>query len=268
MFSKQRVITFAYLLLVGGIWLSNNIPLLVILVYAPQHVKDKITLWNQLCNIVDAWNGSIILMGDSNKVRFEYEWYGSVFHSSTMYSFNAFIANSCIVDIPFKLDVFLISKNLLVAFPNLIRTILDRHLSDHLPILLKELVVDYGPSQFRVFHSWLYLEDFIHLVEDSWKNYGVGEVNTLVSQKKKLQELKKIIKQWDKSSIHACDASKCELCDSWADLEHKVDMGEREIEDSAAKLSILKQLDDLEHVEAMDMAQKSKISWAIEGDEN
>lgn len=51
-------------------------------------------------------------------------------------------------------------------------------------------------------------------------------------------------------------------------MEHKVDMGEREIEDSAAKLSILKQLDDLEHVEAMDMAQKSKISWAIEGDEN
>ncbi|GJX79562.1 RNA-directed DNA polymerase, eukaryota [Tanacetum coccineum] len=35
-----------------------------------------------------------------------------------------------------------------------------RHLSDHRPILLREVVTDYGPSPFRVYHSWFSLQGF------------------------------------------------------------------------------------------------------------
>ncbi|GJX68045.1 hypothetical protein Tco_0303772, partial [Tanacetum coccineum] len=34
------------------------------------------------------------------------------------------------------------------------------------------------------------------------------------------------------------------------------------------RLSVMKQLEDLEHIKRLDLMQKSKIKWAIEGDEN
>lgn len=59
-----------------------------------------------------------------------------------------------------------------------------------------EWICDYGLSLFRVFHSWLSIEGFKKVVENSWKNDGVVEENGLVSLKKKLQVLKKNLKDW------------------------------------------------------------------------
>lgn len=83
------------------------------------------------------------------------------------YSFNKFISDTCLVDISWdgysftwidpsaskmsKLDRFLISENQLELFPNLSGVVLDRHLSNHRPILLKELVVDCVPSPLEYF---------------------------------------------------------------------------------------------------------------------
>ncbi|GJV54696.1 RNA-directed DNA polymerase, eukaryota [Tanacetum coccineum] len=69
-----------------------------------------------------------------------------------------------------KLDRFLISEGLLALFPSISALCLDKHLSDHRPILLRELNVDYGPMPFRFFHSWSSYKGFDKMVEDSWKN--------------------------------------------------------------------------------------------------
>ncbi|GJV99382.1 lipoxygenase 1, chloroplastic [Tanacetum coccineum] len=45
---------------------------------------------------------------------------------------------------------------------------LDRYLSDHRPILLRESAHDYGPISFRFFHYWLEVEGFENFVNEVW----------------------------------------------------------------------------------------------------
>ena len=66
-----------------------------------------------------------------------------------------------------KLDTLLISEGLLTTFPSLSALCLDRNLSDHRHILMRELNVDYGPTPFRLFHSWFNKKGFDNMVEDS-----------------------------------------------------------------------------------------------------
>nr|GEW29604.1 RNA-directed DNA polymerase, eukaryota [Tanacetum cinerariifolium] len=59
-----------------------------------------------------------------------------------------------------KLDRFLISKGLLASFPFLLALFLDRYLSDHHHVLMRELSIYYVPAPFRLFHSQFNLDDF------------------------------------------------------------------------------------------------------------
>lgn len=150
-------------------------------------------------------------MGDFNEVRVASEIYGSVSLPHEANIFNDFISHAGLVDILLggysftwsdkvvtkmsKLDSFLVSEGTLEIFPNLTGFVLERHLWDHRPILLKEISIDYSPP-FRVFHSWFSMDGFIQVVEDSWNNNGIFHPNALVFFKKMLHHLKKTIKVW------------------------------------------------------------------------
>ncbi|GJT23392.1 hypothetical protein Tco_0893329 [Tanacetum coccineum] len=99
-----------------------------------------------------------------------------------------------------------------MTYPNLSAICLDRHLSDHRPILLKEAYSDYGAIPFRIFHSWFQMDGFDKMVEQTWKSMDIIDTNDLIRLKKKLQLLKQMI--------------------------------------------------------PMDITQKAKVRWSIEGDEN
>ncbi|GKB78660.1 RNA-directed DNA polymerase, eukaryota [Tanacetum coccineum] len=96
-----------------------------------------------------------------------------------------------------KLDRFLISEGLLLKFPSLSAICLDRHLSDHRPIIMREVVTDYGPSPFRVYQSWFHKKGFDKLIKDSWSYSSSNDSNKIILLKKKLhQALKASIKEW------------------------------------------------------------------------
>ncbi|GJU29576.1 RNA-directed DNA polymerase, eukaryota, partial [Tanacetum coccineum] len=153
------------------------------------------------------WNGECMVMGDFNKVRCLEERMGSVFNVQGANAFNNFISNSGLVEIQLKgflfrwshplatkmskLDRFLVSEGLVSLFPHLSGICLDRHLSDHRPILLREVVSDYGPTPFRVFHSWFSLQGFDQMVIQTWNDIDLDDNNGMVRFKKKLQILKK-----------------------------------------------------------------------------
>ncbi|GJT43055.1 RNA-directed DNA polymerase, eukaryota, partial [Tanacetum coccineum] len=99
-------------------------------------------------------------MRDFNKVKTEEEIYGLVFNIQGANAFNSFISLASLIDLPFdgyaftwahktsnkmsKLDIFLVSNGLLALFLYLSALCLDRNLSDHLPILMQELSINYG----------------------------------------------------------------------------------------------------------------------------
>ncbi|GJU41859.1 RNA-directed DNA polymerase, eukaryota [Tanacetum coccineum] len=198
-----------------GLWLLTNTPILIVSIYSPQEIGAKKVLWDRIVDIIKCWNGEVIIMGDFNEVLDSHERFGSTFNSHHASIFKEFLSNAEVVDVPLdgymftwwdragskmsKIDRFLVSEGLLETFPHFSGMILTRHLSDHRPILLHEVVSDFSPKPFRIFGSWFLEDDFQEVVEDAWNNEVVADSNAM---------------------------------------------------------------------ESMDLAQKAKINWAIEGDEN
>ena len=83
-----------------------------------------------------------------------------------------------------KSDRFLVSDGFSEMIPNLMATVPERKLSDHRPILLKELVVDYGLTPFWVFRSWFGMDGFHQLVSDTWNNDAIQETHGMIYFKK------------------------------------------------------------------------------------
>lgn len=70
--------------------------------------------------------------------------------------------------------------------------ILNRNIFDHCPILLKNLVVNWGPKPFRIVDWWLEEKECVALVEREWGSmeaYGWGAF--VLKEKIKRNEEKK-----------------------------------------------------------------------------
>ncbi|GJZ60775.1 RNA-directed DNA polymerase, eukaryota [Tanacetum coccineum] len=183
-------------------WVPSSSKLLIISVYAPQDVTEKRVLRDYILHLIDRWDGDCVIMGDFNKVRTKQERYGSGFNVQGADAFNSFISLTSLVNLPLdgyaytwahktankmrKLDRYLVSKGLLALFSYLSALCLDRNLSDHRPILMWELSIDYGPNPFRFFHSWFNLDGFDKMVEDTWKSLATVDSNDMLNLKKKL----------------------------------------------------------------------------------
>nr|GEV09463.1 RNA-directed DNA polymerase, eukaryota [Tanacetum cinerariifolium] len=215
-FSKHSVTVSNYFVIIRGTWRTSRQNFLMIAVYAPQDSKDKQTLWDFLHHEISKWKGEVIIMGDFNEVCFISDRFGSIFNEHGAHLFNSFISDSGLVEVPLggchftwclksakkmsKLDRFLVSKNLLVSCPHLTAITLERYLSDHHPILLRENQYDYGPTPFRFFHHWMETEGFDKIVTDSWKNSPCVGANAMKILINKLKYLKYHIREWNKQN--------------------------------------------------------------------
>ncbi|GJW55867.1 RNA-directed DNA polymerase, eukaryota [Tanacetum coccineum] len=284
MFVKEHVSTSDYFLAIFGTWTPTASKLLVISVYAPQDMSEKRDLWDYLCSMINRWDGETVVMGDFNEVRTEQERFGSSFNILGANVFNKFISSAGLVDIPLggysytwahksaskmsKLDRFLISEGLSIDFPNLSGLCLDRHLSDHRPILMCEAKLDYGPTPFRMFHSWFSMEGFDSFVTEKWKGLIVTDSNAIIRIKKKLQLLKMELKTWVKEKKDHNSKAKSSTEVKLAELDKIIDHGYSDVDILTKRASLSKELLDITSKEVLDMSQKAKIRWSIEGDEN
>nr|GFB54327.1 RNA-directed DNA polymerase, eukaryota [Tanacetum cinerariifolium] len=142
------------------------------------------------------WNGEVIVMGDFNDVRSSNERHGSCFNPYSARHFNRFISSSGLVDIPMKgyaftwshpsaskmskLDHFLISDGVFSLFPSIAAVCLDRYLSDHRPILLHEVNMDFGPTPFRFYHSWFNYVGFDDMIKSAWSFFAHSDGNNMI----------------------------------------------------------------------------------------
>ncbi|GKA81649.1 RNA-directed DNA polymerase, eukaryota [Tanacetum coccineum] len=177
-FRKEQHIILDNFVALYGTWIPKKANLLVIFVYAPQPLMCKRVLWDCISILINRWDGHCLVMGDFNEVRFPGDRMGTVFNVQGANEFNCFISNSGLTEVQLegysftwshpsakkmsKLDRFFVTDGLLSLFPHISVVCLDRNLSDHHPILLREVVVDYEPYSFRVFHSWWdFLDDVL-----------------------------------------------------------------------------------------------------------
>ncbi|GJS72199.1 RNA-directed DNA polymerase, eukaryota [Tanacetum coccineum] len=238
-----------YFVIVRGDWIPNGTKLLIISIYAPQYLSEKKMLWDYLSYVIVLWAGEVVVMGDFNEVRKKDKNFGSVFNVHGSNAFNLFISNAGLEEVPLggcsytfchkstskmsKLDRFLISKSLMNSCPNISAITLERFLSDHRPILMRNLIM---------------ITVMFHL-----GSFIIGsKLKVLINLLKILG--KKLLKRTLKSDL--------------ADLDLIIDKGCGDVEIVNKRANVVRSLQELENLQSLEAAQKSKIKLAIEVDEN
>ncbi|GJZ65074.1 RNA-directed DNA polymerase, eukaryota [Tanacetum coccineum] len=283
-FCKSNVTLSDYFVINRGHWRLTGKKMMIVAVYAPQESKEKQSLWGFLQHEIGKWNGDVIIMGDFNEVRFKSDRFGSHFNPYGAQRFNSFISSSGLVEVTLggshftwchksatkmsKLDRFLVSESVLSVCPNINAITLERFLSDHRPILLKENRYDYGPTPFRFFHHWLEIDGFPKFVEDTWKSSPSAGSNALSILMSKLRFLKKHIRIWNKTNMGCRKNALNQLKKKLEVVDSIIDSGQGNEEMINTRLDIIHQIQKFDSLDSMETAQKAKIKWAVEGDEN
>nr|GFA15133.1 nucleotide-binding alpha-beta plait domain-containing protein [Tanacetum cinerariifolium] len=232
---------------VNTIYEANEGSVLLIVVYAPQEVSEKRLLWDYLQSEICKWNGKVVIMGDFNEVRYKSDRYRSKFNAHSAMVFNLFILNSGLVEVSLggcsftwchkttakmsKLDRFLVFGSFLNSCPNINAITLERYLSDHRSILLRDAHVDYGPTPFRFFHYWLEMEGFAKMVEDGWRDSPCDRSNALRNLTRKLKHLKNSIRVWNKTKGNSNRDAKAQLKLELKVVDLRIDNGNETVED-------------------------------------
>nr|GEU78239.1 nucleotide-binding alpha-beta plait domain-containing protein [Tanacetum cinerariifolium] len=246
--------------------------------------KFKVDFPNQKGEEDSVGQGEVVIMGDFNEVRNKSKRFGTLFNRHGADVFNRFISNARLENVPLegcsftwchksatkmsKLDRFLISDSLLCSCPNISSITLDWYLSDHRPIPMREVYYDYGPVPFRFFHYWFEVDGFDKFIEDSWKDAPIIESNALVRMMKKLKYLKEKIRMWNKLNKEKSHKSKRSLLAELADCDAITDKGKGDNNVVNRRTEVVNLLQEVEKKNSLESAQKTKIKWAIEGDEN
>ncbi|GJV52789.1 RNA-directed DNA polymerase, eukaryota [Tanacetum coccineum] len=283
-FKKLNATVSDFFTIVRGTWLPSGKKLLVISVYAPQELRDKKMLWDYLVMVICNWDGEVVAMGDFNEVRDCSERFGSVFNKKGAEVFNNFIMTAGLVEVPLggcsftwchktgtkmsKLDRFLISDNLMCSCPSISSISLDRYLSDHRPILMRDIHNDYGSVPFKFFHYWWEIDGFDKLIEDSWNDANICDQNDYINLMKKLKFLKEKIRKWNVVYKESKNGGMRNLKADLHSLDAAMDKGESSEMVSNRRMEVIRLMQDMEKVDNLEVAQKAKVKWAIEGDEN
>nr|GFB41168.1 RNA-directed DNA polymerase, eukaryota [Tanacetum cinerariifolium] len=174
MLAKRNSTTSDSFVAIRGKWIPNSKSLLISPCMLLKIFLKKDSL-GYLHSMIEQWDGEVIIMGDFNEVHTQDERFGSIFNTHGAAIFNDFIASSGLIEVPMgghsftwvhkfatkisKLDRFPISEGLLQSCPNISALTLDRYLSDHHPILFREICFDYGPT-LLFYHYWFEIEGF------------------------------------------------------------------------------------------------------------
>nr|GEU58315.1 RNA-directed DNA polymerase, eukaryota, reverse transcriptase zinc-binding domain protein [Tanacetum cinerariifolium] len=127
-----------------------------------------------------------------------------------------------------------------------------------------------GPKPFKVFDKWIGGVGFHELVEGSWASNQASSTssNPDIVIKDKLKKLRMDIKAWSYDRITDQNKTRDELKKDLLEWDLKAEDGLLTDYDRAKREEWLMDLDYLDQIHREDLKQKSRLKWAIEGEEN
>ncbi|GKE93277.1 putative RNA-directed DNA polymerase, partial [Tanacetum coccineum] len=153
-------------------------------VYGPHPTSKKGELWNKLEDMINGFKAAWCVFGDFNEVNEQDDCLNTQFQARESDEFNEFIANTHLIEVPLggwrftrisddgmkfsKLDRYLVSDEFKYLWGGLAAVVLDRKLSDHCPIVLKDIDVNFGPKPFKALDIWLEESDIESIVAGAW----------------------------------------------------------------------------------------------------
>ncbi|XP_071729213.1 uncharacterized protein [Rutidosis leptorrhynchoides] len=281
-FSFDLAIEGEFFLAIKGSWAGYDSEIFIINVYGPHSFSKKQRMWNELTSLINSINTPFIIFGDFNEVRNPSERMNCEFNQIWSDKFNNFINQTGLIDLPLggkkftricekrmkfsRLDRFLISDDILKIWPNISSKTLDRDLSDHCPIILRNNFFDSGPKPIRVFNTWLDLKDADKVIISAWSTPVNGNRPDCIFRNKLKNvkmELKKHSMQLDNLDSQIHDHLKA--TNEWEKIAETRPITETErlkwVEEKMLYF-------EKEKKKTKMLKQKSRIKWALEGDEN
>ncbi|GKB77670.1 transposon TX1, partial [Tanacetum coccineum] len=245
--------------------------------------RQKTSLWDRLTGLMNRWNGAWCIFGDLNVVRCNEDRLNCQVNIKESIEFNDFINDMRLLEIPMggrkftrvsddginfsKLDRFLLNDEFNNLLGNLSVIALDRKLSDHCPIVLKDVDLDFGPKPFRVFNVWMEEPDFYRVVEEAWKK-EVKSFRPDCIFRDKLKNVKVSLRTWSKERFggfkEKIKALKNEAM-KWELVAENKTLSESE---RGTWLQARKDWEEKEREYCSMLRQKTRIKWDTEGDEN
>ncbi|XP_016747583.1 uncharacterized protein [Gossypium hirsutum] len=163
-----------------------------------------------------------------------------------------------------RLNRFLLEEYWLIKIKDIQQLGLKRSVSDHIPILLADAEIDWGPRPFKFINGWLKIEGCAGLIEKEWNNMDC--LNGQVARK--LRKLKGVLRKWNENNCNMLEDNilKCEerikVLDEFSEQRRL----------SECKMEELKRLNSdvwgaLKFKESL-WRHKSRMMWLKESDAN
>uniref|UniRef100_A0A251UE24 Putative RNA-directed DNA polymerase, eukaryota, Reverse transcriptase zinc-binding domain protein n=1 Tax=Helianthus annuus TaxID=4232 RepID=A0A251UE24_HELAN len=263
----------------------------VVNLHAPNDSTNRRALWAELGGMINQDGGVWVLMGDFNEVRSEEERVNSRFDRGSSDAFNGFISSSGLLEYSMtggkftyfsghsdvkmsKLDRFLVNDLFMSLWPNARSAVLRRSFSDHCPISLSCLDIDFGRIPFKFFNSWVEDQALVELVDKAMACCNGGNVENIapgswgVELVWFLKNIKDAIKKWRKDRSLNEKKKSMELLSVMERIENKASLGILTEEDKQLRMECRLKITKLESIKVKDLQQKSRANWLKHGDEN
>nr|GEU81583.1 RNA-directed DNA polymerase, eukaryota, reverse transcriptase zinc-binding domain protein [Tanacetum cinerariifolium] len=127
---------------------------------------------------------------------------------------------------------------------------------------------NFGLIPFKVFNSWFDRSDFDDVVKVAWNNLSAYDEGYSTSLHAKLKGIKSHLKVWiSYTKENETNRKKATLV-LLRSLDEKIDAGQASDVDRLLRINTWQELDNLEKLESMDLLQKARVKWDVEGDKN
>ncbi|GJY22445.1 hypothetical protein Tco_0396103 [Tanacetum coccineum] len=108
--------------------------------------------------------------------------------------------------------------------------------------------------------------DFEDIVKEKWAT--ISDLEQSKPLHTKLKDLKSYLKLWYAHTKEVKANRKNCILATLRDLDKKIDDGHPTDVDRTTRINRMQELEDLEKLESMDLVQKYRVKWEVEGDEN
>ncbi|XP_020705942.1 uncharacterized protein LOC110116623 [Dendrobium catenatum] len=272
-------------MITGNLMMGSQIIMLLSAVYASNSFDERNKLWAELGEVNPHGALPWAVIGDFNTCRLQSEKKGgNLITMDRLYPFNSFIFDNNLVDLPstgyfhtwfnqrqdnpihLKLDRVLVNETWINQFPNSHYNVLSSHVSDHTPLILRDVPTMKNPKRFMYKNYWSHIPDFWSILLNIFQLPDHG--NPILSLYKKLKLLKREIKtrNWN-SSNHI--ANKC------ASLVASQEMCQKMIDNDPLNKELCGDLNRINaninyynSLHASWTIQRSKIKWLKHGEED
>lgn len=166
-----------------------------------------------------------------------------------------------------KLDRFLKSNAFVDRWSSLAVVALDRKLSDHCPIVMKNSHVDFGPKPLNFFDVWLDDVECDSIVANACIKPVFSKTPDAIFQDK-LKNVKQDLKVWSKAKFGNCEVNIKKHLEDYRRWEGEAEMRQLNEDERNRWKQARKEWVKEDNWRNQMLKQKARVKWVVEGDEN